>query len=77
MGAFGHDLACLHFHPDQQAFLGVGAHWHWWDNGVLWDEGGYRDDSGFWCSWLLWQVNVCVQVRTWIGCFVFRNLRGE
>lgn len=81
MGAFRHDPARLHLHPDQQALLGGGV--LWWGDGACWENvvcrdrgggrpfaGGWRDDGASWRSWLHWQVNVCVQVRTWIG-FVF------
>lgn len=67
MGAFRHDSACLHLHPDQQPFLGGQRdHGVCRDNGARWDKGGCRnkggcrDDGGFWVSWLLWLVNVCV-----------------
>lgn len=78
VGTFGHNSARLHFHPDQQAFLGGWV--RCWVNCVCWDKGGWPDDGGLrglWLLWqvlLLWQVNVCVQVRTWIGWFVFSNL---
>lgn len=72
MGALRHDSACLHFHTDQQPFLGGGA--HWWDNTICRDKGGCQDDGGFWGLRLLRQVNVCMQVRTRIDWFVFRNL---
>lgn len=72
MGAFRHNSAFFHVHPDQEAFLGGGIHWRDMrccqnnggcrgnrgcrDNGGFRDNGGCRDDSGFWGSWPLWQV---------------------
>jgi len=75
MGAFRHNSALVHFHPDPDTFLGVGVYVRYFR-----DDGGCRDDGGLWGWWHLWQVflpqlvNVCMQVRTWIGWFVFRYL---
>lgn len=80
---FRHKFAFFHFQPDQQALLG--GRGHWWDNSGVRGNGGCGDGDisdrggfgGFRFGWHVsrrLQVNVCVQVRTWIGWFVFRNL---
>ncbi|KAG7236537.1 hypothetical protein INR49_000800 [Caranx melampygus] len=61
-GAFGHHSARLHFHSDQQAFLGG-----WPGNAVFWVRGGCCDDCGFWVQWLLQRVLLWQSILVLVG----------